>query len=149
VNLFRQVDYAIRCIVYLSRTRERLATKDEIAKATSAPDLFVAKILQRLVHAGLVLSTRGVHGGFVLARDPATLSLLDVIELTQSSVAPRPCVINPRACSFRESCPVHPVWVKIHRATERELRKVSFASLARQAAKLRRRRTPRPSGASF
>lgn len=145
VNLFRQVDYAIRCIVYLSRTRDRLATKGEIAKETLAPDLFVAKILQRLVRAGLVLSTRGVHGGFVLARDPADLSLLDVINVTQSSLAPRPCVLNPRACPFRDSCPVHPIWVKIHRSTERELRKVSFASLARQAARLRRPRTPRPS----
>jgi Rrf2 family protein len=143
VYLFRQVDYAIRCLVFLSRTRDRLATKGEIAKATSAPDLFVAKILQRLVHAGLVLSTRGVHGGFVLARDPASLSLLDVIDLTQSSVAPRPCVLNPRACPFRESCPVHPIWVKIHRTTERELRKVDFASLARHAARLRRRHKPR------
>ena len=141
VYLFRQVDYAIRCLVYLTRTRDRLATKGEIAKATSAPDLFVAKILQQLVRAGLVSSTRGVHGGFVLARDPTQLSLLDVIDVTQARVAPRPCVLDPRACPFRETCPVHPVWVKIHRATERELRKVSFASLARQAAKLRRPRT--------
>ena len=141
--LFRQVDYAIRCLVYLTRTRDRLATKGEIAKATSAPDLFVAKILQRLVRAGLVSSTRGVHGGFVLARDPATLSLLDVIEITQAQVAPRPCVLNPRACAFVQSCPVHPIWIKIHRATERELRKVTFAALARQAARLQRRHPPR------
>jgi len=149
VYLFRQVDYAIRCLVYLTRTRDRLATKSEIAKATSAPDLFVAKILQQLVRAGLVASTRGVHGGFVLARDPANLSLLDVIDVTQARVAPRPCVLDPRACPFRDTCPVHPVWVKIHRATEREMRKVSFASLARQAAKLRRRRPSRAAAAAY
>ena len=149
VYLFRQVDYAIRCLVYLTRTRDRLATKGEIAKATSAPDLFVAKILQQLVRAGLVASTRGVHGGFVLARDPANLSLLDVIDITQARVAPRPCVLDPRACPFRDTCPVHPVWVKIHRATEREMRKVSFASLARQAARLRRRHKPRTAAATY
>jgi Rrf2 family protein len=149
VYLFRQVDYAIRCLVYLTRTRDRLATKGEIAKATSAPDLFVAKILQQLVRAGLVASTRGVHGGFVLARDPANLSLLDVIDVTQARVAPRPCVLDPRACPFRDTCPVHPVWVKIHRATEREMRKVSFASLARQAAKLRRRRPSRTAAVAY
>ena len=147
--LFRQVDYAIRCLVYLTRTRDRLATKSEIAKATSAPDLFVAKILQQLARAGLVASTRGVHGGFVLARDPANLSLLDVIDITQARVAPRPCVLDPRACPFRDTCPVHPVWVKIHRATERELRKVSFASLARQAARLRRGRTSRTTAVAY
>ena len=149
VYLFRQVDYAIRCLVYLTRTRDRLATKSEIAKATSAPDLFVAKILQQLVRAGLVASTRGVHGGFVLARDPASLSLLDVIDITQARVAPRPCVLDPSSCPFRDTCPVHPVWVKIHRATERELRKVNFASLARQATRLRGRRPSRTAAAAY
>jgi len=151
VNLFRQADYAIRCIIHLSGTRDRLATKNQIAKAVSAPSLFVAKILQRLVRAGIVLSVRGVRGGFVMARDPATLSLLDVIEVTQTSLAPRPCVLNPRACPFRDTCPVHPVWVKIHRWTVRELRKISFASLARREKKLsmeRATRKPRPSLAS-
>jgi Rrf2 family protein len=148
VYLFRQVDYAIRCLVYLTRTRDRLATKSEIAKATSAPDLFVAKILQQLVRAGVVASTRGVHGGFALAREPTTLSLLDVLDITQARLAPRPCVLDPRACPLRESCPVHPVWVKIHRATERELRKVNFASLARQATRLRRRRSSRAPAAA-
>jgi len=149
VYLFRQVDYAIRCLVYLTRTRDHLVTKSEISKATSAPDLFVAKILQRLVRAGLVKSTRGVHGGFMLARDPARLSLLDVIDITGARVAPRPCVLDSGACGFCESCPVHPVWMKIHRMTERELRKVSFASLARQSAKLRRARAPGSPVASF
>lgn len=144
VNLFRQVDYAIRCIIYLCGTRERLATKSEIAKSVSAPDLFVAKILQRLVRSGIVLSVRGVRGGFVLARDPASLSLLDVIEASQTMAAPRPCVVNPRACVFRETCPVHPVWVKIHRSNLRELRKVTFAALVKDAKKLAKSRQMNP-----
>jgi Rrf2 family protein len=143
VNLFRQVDYAIRCIIYLCDTRDRLATKSEIAKSVSAPDLFVAKILQRLVRAGIVLSVRGVHGGFVMARDPSTLSLLDVIEVTQAPLAPRPCVLNPRACPYRDTCVVNPIWVKIHRWTVRELRKVTFATLARRSRKMSKSRKPR------
>lgn len=137
MNLFRRGDYAIRCVMYLSRTRGRLATKTEIAEAVSAPALFVAKILQRLVRARILLSVRGVHGGFVLARDPATLSMLDVVEITQSPLAPRPCVVNPRACPLRGSCPVHPVWVRIHRQTIRELSRMRFSALARSAKKPR------------
>ena len=144
VNLFRQVDYAIRCIIYMCGTRERLATKGEISKSVSAPDLFVAKILQRLVRAGIVLSVRGVRGGFVLARDPASLSLLDVIEACQAMAAPRPCVVNPRACVYRETCPVHPVWAKIHRSNMRELRKVTFAALVKDAKRLSKSRRASP-----
>lgn len=145
MNLHRQVDYALRCVIYLSGTRERLATKSEIAEAVSAPDLFVAKILQRLVHSGLVVSTRGVRGGFALARDPSTLSVLDVMDVAHAPTAPRPCVLNPRACEFRASCPMHPIWLRIHQWTMRELKKTTIASLAKttkMAAKLSRRASP-------
>jgi Rrf2 family protein len=134
MNLHRQVDYAIRCVTYLSGTRERLATKTEIAQAVRAPDLFVAKILQKLVRSGLVASTRGVRGGFALASDPSKLSVLDVMDVAQEPAAPRPCVLNPRACDFRADCPMHPVWVRIHQSTMRELKKTTIASLA-QASK--------------
>ena len=77
VYLFRQVDYAIRCLVYLTRTRDRLATKGEIAKATSAPDLFVAKILQQLVRAGLVASDRRAETTMPSARNRMANSSTD------------------------------------------------------------------------
>jgi Rrf2 family protein len=145
MNLHRQVDYALRCVIYLSGTRDRLATKSEIAEAVLAPDLFVAKILQRLVRSGLVTSTRGVRGGFALARDPSTLSALDVIDVAQTPTAPRPCVLDPRTCEFRACCPMHPVWLRIHQWTMRELKKTSIASLAR-AAKIPAKRQTKPRG---
>jgi Rrf2 family transcriptional regulator, iron-sulfur cluster assembly transcription factor len=130
--VLQQSDYAIRCLLFLVEHRGRLATKTEIAKAVDAPDLFVAKILQRLVKASVLVSVRGIHGGFALGREPAAISLLDVLGASQASLAFRPCVLNPKACALQETCPSRPVWVKIYENTIRELRQMTFDKLAKE-----------------
>ena len=129
--VLQQSDYAIRCLLFLVENRGRLATKSEIAKAVDAPDLFVAKILQRLVKASVLVSVRGIHGGFSLAREPAAISLLDVLGASQASLAFRPCVLNPKACPLQNACPSRPVWVSIYETTIKELRQATFDKLSR------------------
>jgi Rrf2 family protein len=130
--VLQQSDYAIRCLLFLVEHRGRLATKSEIAKAVDAPDLFVAKILQRLVKANVLVSVRGIHGGFSLAREPSAISLLDVLGASQASLAFRPCVLNPKACPLQATCPSRPVWVKIYESTVRDLRQSTFDKLSRE-----------------
>jgi Rrf2 family protein len=138
--VLQQSDYAIRCLLFLVEHRGQLATKSEIAKAVGAPDLFVAKILQRLVRANVLVSVRGIHGGFSLAREPSAISLLDVLGASQSALALRPCVLNPKACPLQATCPSRPVWVRIYENTVRDLRAVTFDSLSRDhKAKMRAR----------
>lgn len=130
-TVLQQSDYAIRCIIHLVESRGKLSTKSEIAKSVDAPELFVAKILQRLVKAKILVSVRGIHGGFSLAREPSTISLLDVVGASQSTLAFRPCVLNPRACPNQETCPSRDVWVRIYEATVRELRQSTFDKLVK------------------
>jgi Rrf2 family protein len=130
-TVLQQSDYAIRCLLFLVEHRSRLATKSEIAKAVEAPDLFVAKILQRMVKANVLVSVRGIHGGFSLARDPSAISLLDVLGAMQASLAFRPCVVNPKACTLQDTCPSRPIWVRIYENTIRDLRQTTFDKLSR------------------
>ena len=130
--VLQQSDYAIRCLLFLVEHRGRLATKTEIAKAVDAPDLFVAKILQRLVKASVLVSVRGIHGGFSLAREPSAISLLDVLGASQASLAFRPCVLNPKACPLQDTCPSRPVWVRIYENTIHDLRRTTFDKLSRE-----------------
>jgi Rrf2 family protein len=97
-----------------------------------APDLFVAKILQRLVKANVLVSVRGIHGGFSLAREPSAISLLDVLGASQASLAFRPCVLNPKACALQTTCPSRPIWVRIYENTIKELRQATFDKLSRE-----------------
>ena len=60
----RETDYGVRCVLYLARKAQEIAPVNEIAKAMHIPKSFLAKILQRLVKAGIVISGRGISGGF-------------------------------------------------------------------------------------
>ena len=128
----RKADYAIRCVLHLSREPGTVSSVEEISRAMFVPKTFLAKILQRLMRAGIVSSTRGVKGGFQLAKRPKDINLLEVIEAIQGPSAPNLCAIDKRMCQLSGICTVHPVWVKIREMVEKELRKTNFANLSKK-----------------
>lgn len=132
----RKADYAIRCVLHLTRERGRLASIDEIAGKMYVPKTFLAKILQRLVKAGIVGSTRGVKGGFQLSKAPKDINLLEVIEAIQCPSAANICAIDRRMCKLSSRCAVHPVWVQIRKKIDQELREQDFEKLAKQQKNL-------------
>jgi Rrf2 family protein len=99
-------EYALRVIVFLGSLRGEPATTSQIAAATRVPQGYLSKILQNLSRAGLVRSQRGLGGGSVLARDPAQLSVYDVIEAI--SPLPRIHACPLHLASHRDNlCPLH------------------------------------------
>ncbi|MCC6346770.1 MAG: Rrf2 family transcriptional regulator, partial [Nitrospirales bacterium] len=82
--------------------------------------------------AKIARSYRGVKGGFQLARKPAEISLLDVIETVQGPVAMNRCAVDESICSFSASCVVHPVWIDLRRKVEGYLRDVTFDMLNKE-----------------
>jgi Rrf2 family protein len=77
-------EYALRAVVYLADQEDRAhgaRTVTYIAEATQVPAGYLAKVMQNLSRAGLVRSQRGLHGGFVLARDADELTVLEVINV--------------------------------------------------------------------
>ncbi len=75
----RTAEYALRTIVWIASRGDAPQTTRAIADATKIPAGYLAKVMQSLVRAKLVNSQRGLHGGFTLARDPLTITPLDVI----------------------------------------------------------------------
>lgn len=73
-------DYALRAIVFLADNPGEAHTTEEIARATKVPVGYLAKIMQGLVRSRLVSSQRGLHGGFMLQRDPRELTVHDVVQ---------------------------------------------------------------------
>lgn len=126
----RKTDYAIRCVLHLAESPEEVVMISEIAKQRNIPTSFLAKILQRLARAGIVKSLRGVKGGFTLAKKPVDISLLDVVEAIEGSVAMNICAVDKKMCGLSSTCSVHPVWVELRKDVEDRLRQWSFARLA-------------------
>lgn len=77
--LSQTAEYALRAIVHLARNTSEPVTVELIANATKIPISYLAKIMQQLSRSGLTTSQRGLHGGFILSRDAAEITLYDVV----------------------------------------------------------------------
>lgn len=131
MQITRETDYAMRCVLYLSGQPDKIIMVDEIAREMATPKSFLAKILQRLVKAGVVRSFRGVKGGFQLNRAPGDISLLNVIEAIEGVVALNACALDSSICEFSNTCGVHTVWVTLRVEFNELLRKHNFAEIAK------------------
>jgi len=125
----RETDYAVRCVLYLAGEKDLVANVTEIAHAMHIPKTFLAKILQRLIRGGIVGSLRGMNGGFRLAKKPADISLLDIMEAIQGPAGINVCAVDSKKCHMSSSCAVHPVWVDIRRKVENRLKKETIDKL--------------------
>lgn len=99
------VEYALRAMVYLAASHEELSSSEKIAEATHVPSRYLSKVMRDLVIAGLVGSQRGPNGGFSLARPPAKISILDVINAVDPFRRITECPLgNPLHAKL---CPLH------------------------------------------
>jgi Rrf2 family protein len=137
VFITREADYAVRCVLFLSQEAGGIVSANEIAESMTIPKSFLAKILQRLTRGGIVRSTQGIAGGFELAKEPAKVNILEVIEAIQGPTALNICAVDERNCDLSNACPVHPVWVELREDIERRLRKENFAKLVARKQKLK------------
>lgn len=137
LTLGRRADYAIRATLDLARHHgERRRKAREISEWTGVPASFLAQILAQLVRAGLVTSEAGPRGGYALARPPAAISMLDVIEAVDSAAEPRDCVLRSGPCRRDGVCAVHVPWSRAQQAMAGHLGATSFAALAAMDAEL-------------
>lgn len=105
MRLTRQTNYAMRILMYCAANDGRLSRIPEIAQAYSVSELFLFKILQPLVENGLVQTVRGRNGGVRLGRAAETITLFDVVRVTEESFAMAECFENDAAdCPLIDSC---------------------------------------------
>ena len=123
-------DYALRAILVLAQATDgRPLRADQIARATASPANYLAKTLNALAKAGLVNSTRGPYGGFVLAIPAAELSLAQIIDCFDE---PRPqtrCLLGNAPCDSRRPCTAHTRWTAIKDARRAALADTTVADL--------------------
>lgn len=128
MQISRGTDYAIRCVLFLAGRPGRISMVEEIASGMNIPRSFLAKILQKLTRAGIVESFRGIRGGFRLGKQSEQISLFDIIDAMQDSLALSMCAVDKKACSLSCSCAVHPVWIELRKTIEERLRSVNFGT---------------------
>jgi Rrf2 family protein len=130
MELTRKGEYAIRGIVYLAgQPTDSVCLLNDIASAVDVPATFLAKIFQQFSKIGLVKSFRGTGGGFVLARAPDKITLLEVVEAVEGKIIPNRCVAGSEECERAVSCKVHPVWQRVQSQVRDVLAAVTLKDL--------------------
>jgi FeS assembly SUF system regulator len=112
-------------------------TSRDLAAATGLPPATVAKLLKRLHRAGLLASQRGLHGGYVLARPAATITLATVVAALEGPIALTDCQTEEGSCLMQGTCPVRGTWRELNRTMIDALAGVTLAAVARPAHRLR------------
>ena len=104
----------------------------DLAKTTGAPRNYLGKLLKALSREGLVESQKGRGGGFRLARDPARITLLDVMEPAARVSRWTGCFMGRSSCSNDAPCALHTRWSTARDAYFQFLKETTVADLAAQ-----------------
>ena len=132
IRLSRLADYGIVIMTHLASERGRQLSTPDIAAATAVPQPMTSKILKILARAELLVSHRGAHGGYGLARDADAITVADVIEALDGPIALTACVeAGPGDCSIERLCPARANWQRLNGAIREALSGISIAEMAR------------------
>jgi FeS assembly SUF system regulator len=112
LRLSKKADYALMAMRHLVATEAQPATSArEIAELYDIPVELLAKVLQRLVRKGLLVSHQGIRGGYHLARPAADVSVADVIQAIDGPLTMTACSTQDEQCDQYSKCNVRdPLW---------------------------------------
>jgi Rrf2 family protein len=122
--------YALHATMYMVRHITQLpATTGTIAKAEGIPPGYLAKIFQRLVKARLVRSVKGHKRGYVFARPPEEISLLELFEVIEGGPLFNDCLLKHCECNGTpENCSIYAHWISATRQINKLLSETSVAT---------------------
>ena len=126
-------EYALRAAVFLAQHYPAAQTTVLIAEGTKVPSGYLSKVLQAMVRRELINSQRGLHGGFVLAREPEAITVLDV--LASVDAAPQRIKKCPLSIEGHAGlCLVHKLVDEAVAHAERAFRKANLKDLCASTA---------------
>jgi Rrf2 family protein len=133
-----KAEYGVRVMVELARRAgEHPIPLAEIAAHDGLPLAYLEHLVARLRKAGLVDSRRGSRGGYMLARPPAEITMAEVVEALEGSIAPIECIsqgpdgsiVCSRESDPGHTCPTKLLWTRVRFAIVSTLRGTTLADL--------------------
>lgn len=128
LRMSRLTDYGLVLLTHLAEgDPQRSHNARELAEAAHLPLPVVSKILKVLTREGFLVSSRGVKGGYSLARRPSDVSVVEVIDALEGPIALTECGIG--SCERESSCRVRAPWQRINRVVRKSLEDVRLSDL--------------------
>jgi len=130
IRITRQTDYGILLLSQMaSRPMAEVHTAKNAAQQSKISLPMASKILKALAKGGLLVSHRGVNGGYRLAATAEHISIGDVIQALEGPIGITECSFNPGACGQEGSCPVQSNWQRISMAMRDALDSIPLSDM--------------------
>jgi Rrf2 family protein len=134
LKLTKKADYGLIAMRYLAENGTASCSAKDIAEAHGIPPELLAKILQKLVKAGLLTSHQGTNGGYLLARDARTISALEVIRAIEGPLFLTSCVTTRGECGQTSRCTVREPLRRVSQSIEEVLSKITIGDMGESTA---------------
>jgi len=132
-------EYGVRIMVDLARHYgERPRSLTDISQAEMLPLAYLEQLVKLLREANppLVTSTRGAHGGYRLSRNPADISMGEIVRVLEGPIAPMICATEgemTQICGFLDSCKTKYLWAKLRDVVAQTLDSMTLADLVKES----------------
>jgi FeS assembly SUF system regulator len=134
IRITKQADYGVVLMTFMTQREEDLFKASELAAETGLPLPTVSKILKLLTRGGLLVSHRGVKGGYTLGRMAEEISVAEIVAALDGPIAVTECIEQtPGECSRESRCVVRGNWQRINLAIHDALESISLAEMAAPA----------------
>lgn len=128
----RDTDYATKALLYITKKNPERISVSELVNALDIPKPFLRKTLQTLNKEGVLNSSKGKGGGFVLALSPEKILLTRLIDIFQNPVKLTDCIFKEKICSDVGTCPLKKRINAIEQRVISELESITIESLLRE-----------------
>ena len=128
LKLTKKADYGLMAMKHLAEHAGACSAKD-VAEAYHIPPEALAKILQRLVKAGLLHSQHGTNGGYTLAREAGTITAFEVIRAIDGPLFITSCVTVRGECDQSDLCTVREPLRRVNQSIEQVLRGIKISEM--------------------
>ncbi len=130
LRMGKLTDYATVVLASLAQEPARHRAAAELAERTRLSRPTVSKVLKGLQRAGMVISSRGSHGGYRLARIPEQITAAQILDVFEGPIAITECSGASSQCGIERQCRVGGAWQRVNAAIRRALEEVTLRQLA-------------------
>jgi len=127
--------YGVRFMLDLAvHGKEGVVTLKAVARRQQISEKYLWQVVTPLKSAGLIAATVGAKGGYALARDPAKVTLKDILDPLEGDCALVKCTKRASACSRSSACVAREIWQEVSRALARAMEKITLKTMLEKYA---------------
>ena len=130
IRMSKLADYGTVVMAQMAQEPERLQSTAQIAARTRLPVTTVSKVLKLLAKHVLVTAERGKHGGYRLSRQPAQISVAEIIDAVDGPFGLTECAAGSGLCTLESSCALNRHWRRISQLVRGAVESVTLDQLA-------------------